>query len=1127
MALILGLDLGTNSIGWSLVEDKKKSIIGIGSRIFPMGVVNLGEGEGKEMSKNAGRTENRGKRRQFFRQRFRKKLFLKKLSEHNMCPLDTVDFEEWKTSKKFPEKKLKDWFAKNPYELRQKALNEELELEEIGRIFYHMIQRRGFLSNSRNASSDSEDGTIFKGDSKNGKIGISETLDNIQSSHTLGSYLNDIRPKDFEPFKQGQERIRNRYTSRQMYIDEFEQIWAIQSNFHTELNEGLKAVLGGRKKEGYPLDGILFHQRPLRSQKHLVGNCSFETSKTKSPISAIPFEKFRVFQWINTVEYNGHKLNETERELISKQLFSKEKVKFSMLRKAINKADNQFEFNYKNDDPIVGTHTISQLSNKKLFGKEWFDLSEEEQENIWHILYFFDDKVKLKNYARKNWNFDESKSELISKFNLKQGYANLSRKAITNILPFLEQGYQYDVAVALGGIKNAFGQRWDELKSYDTELLDSNIYEIVRSNVKGGYIEPLKEFLQSEFDLSEKDLKKLYHHSSSIEESELLPQLPVNAEADREIQRIKNPIVVTALFEIRRLVNEIIQEYGLPDKINVELARDLKGSKSARQKTRFEQRRLERENDRVKKLLTEGGIRINHDSLLKYKLWEECNRTCPYTGKSIGIEQLFSGKIQIEHIHPWSRSLNDSFMNKTLCFADENRAKGNKTPFEYYSNIGDQKWETIKAQALACFKTKKEYPNAYRKFKHFVKQKHDDDFTSRQLNDTRYISKEAKNYLSRICADITVSPGQVTAHLRHKWGLNNILNAENTKTREDHRHHAVDALVIACTKRSHLQELAKWNSYKDRASELKDFPMPWQNFRTDAEKAVSAVLVSHRKVNPVVTTRTFRTEKQGTEHKNLGVSARGQLHKETVFGKRQAPDSEVAFHVRKPIESLTTQKQIEKVVDPAIRKLITKRVESIGGFDTKGNIPKNAFFEIDDRGNSVPSVFLPNRNGEPVPIRKVRMKETINGAEPLRKDINQYVNPRNNHHVLVYVDEEGNMKEEVVSFWTAVKRKKEKQPIYQLPKDGIEIITTLEASDVFLLGLKETEIDWGNVDYPVLSGHLYRVQKLSSKDYYFRHHKASTIINKDEEIRVKSLRRFKELTPIKVKVTPSGKVVQY
>lgn len=1087
-----------------------------------MGVENLGDGEG-EISKNASRTGARGVRRQFFRRRLRKQILLKALSENKMCPLEAFDFQEWKKNKRFPIEKLATWFALNPYELRQKALIEKLSLEEIGRIFYHLIQRRGFLSNSRKGGSD--DGTIFKGNPKEGKIGITETQKNIEDK-TLGAYLFEIYPKENQPFQDGLERIRNRYTTRKMYVDEFELIWNKQAQFHTELTNELKTLFGGRKLDGYKEDGILFHQRPLRSQKHLVGNCSFEPRKTKCPISAIPFEQFRVWQWVNTVEYNGKKISQEEKEKIVEFLFANEKPEFKKIRKVIGKESAEFKFNYKDDDKIVGTHTISNLSNKKYFGKKWFEFTEKEQEDIWHVLYFFDSKSNLKEYAIKNWNFTEEQAESISKFNLKDGYASLSRKAISNILPFLKLGFTYDVAVVLGGIKNVFGSDWEKLSDEKRNFFYDNVYEIVRSKNKGGFIEIIKDILRNDYNISDNQLRKLYHHSATIDATELLEKLPVGKDADKDIQAIRNPIVITALFELRKLVNELIDEHGKIDEIKVEMARDLKISKSQRNKIRKEQKRLERENDRVKARLLEERQRITHDNILLYKLWEECKHTCPYTGKPISVTQLFSGEVQIEHIHPWSRSLNDSFSNKTLCYADENRKKGNKTPFEFYGS-DEANWSAIKERALKLFSDTKEYPNAYQKFKRFVQQKFDDDFSTRQLNDTRYISKEAKNYLSKICNKVTVSPGQATSNLRHKWGLNQILNDDNEKTREDHRHHAIDALVMACTKVSYVQELSKWNRY-NRGYDVKDFPMPWLSFWKDAEKAVNQILVSHKKVSNDITVRTHTTEKNGKKHTNLGVAARGQLHKETVYGKRTF-NGEEAFHVRKPIESLETAKQIAKVVDESIRFLILKRVNELGGF-VKDKVPANTFFIVDENGVKQPQIFLPNQNGAPVPILKVRVKESVGRAEKLKTNVNQWVNPRNNHHVLIYKDEKGNLNEEVVTFWTVVERKRTGQSVYQLPIDGKEMVTTLHINDMFLLGLSEDEINWENPDYKVLKEHLYRVQKFTSGDYYFRKALTSSIQNPEEKQQINSFgfgkNGWSTHNPIKVKISVSGKITK-
>ena len=246
-------------------------------------------------------------------------------------------------------------------------------------------------------------------------------------------------------------------------------------------------------------------------------------------------------------------------------------------------------------------------------------------------------------------------------------------------------------------------------------------------------------------------------------------------------------------------------------------------------------------------------------------------------------------------------------------------------------------------------------------------------------------------------------------------------------------------------------------------------------------------------------------------------------------GKRTF-NGEEAFHVRKPIESLETAKQIAKVVDESIRFLILKRVNELGGF-VKDKVPANTFFIVDENGVKQPQIFLPNQNGAPVPILKVRVKENIGGAEKLKTNVNQWVNPRNNHHVLIYKDEKGNLKEEVVTFWTVVERKRTGQSVYQLPIDGKEMVTTLHINDMFLLGLSEDEINWENPDYEVLKEHLYRVQKTSKKEksfeFNFRLAIASSLDNKQQEISIQSFKKWIELNPLRVKLSVSGKIIPF
>ena len=1130
MSKILGLDLGTNSIGWALIDDKSNLILDTGVRIFPEGVDNLGEGQ-NEMSKNSTRRAFRQIRRQYFRRKLRKKVLLKTLAEFSMCPLTDEQIKRWYKTGDFPDtKEMHEWLKENPYLLREKALNEKITLAQLGRIFYHIAHHRGFLSNSRSAGTDEkEQGAIYEGDESTGKIGITETQNQIEGT-TLGSYLATIYPEENKSYIGGRKRIRNRYTTRQMYIDEFEMLWESQVKWHKELDATLKEVLGGRKKDGYKKDGILFFQRPLKTQKFLVGKCSLEPTKTKCPASAIPFEIFRAYQFVNQIECNGKKLSAEEKKVAFEILLNKEKPKFKEIRKKLK--DPGGNFNYEDEDTCPGTWTISNLSNKKFFGENWFNFSEKEQEDIWHILYNFDDRDKLKEYAIKNWGFDDDRATKIGRFNLIDGYASLSRKAILNILPFLEMGFTYDIAVTLGGIKSAFGENWERLGEKNIDFILTNVPDMIRSEIKGGYIEPLKDFLKKEFGLTDIQLSKLYHHSASIDKTELIATLPVGKEADREISNLRNPIVSTALFELRKLVNKIIDEHGSVSEIKVELARDLKVSKDRRNKIRLEQTRLERRNTGTKERLREHNQIINHENILKYNLWEECQHKCPYTGKEINIEQLFSGEVQIEHIFPWSRSLDDSYINKTLCFVEANSDKGDLTPYEYFIKKGDAVWEEAKGRALKLFYTTREYPNRYEKFKRFAAEKFNEDFISRQLNDTRFISREAKTYLEKICDIVKVAPGQMTANLRVKWGLNSILDSVNEeKTRNDHRHHAIDALVMACFKQGHLQEITKWNRY-NRTYDLKKFPFPWEGFRQDAEKAIASILVSHKQTNRILTSRSYAIKKGEKKHINKGIAARGSLHESSVYGLRKNKQGELAYHIRKPLHSLT-EAMIPKIVDDKIRTLVYLRLQEKeilidvknGKPITKTKEEKENFKKAFDT-----PIYLPNRNGDPVPVNKVRIKENIGKAENLKSDVNQYVNPKNNYCVLVYRKTNKTLDEEVLTFWVAAERKKQGDSIIKLPPDGIKIISTLRINDMFLLNLSDEEFENNKNSSEFLSNHLYRVQKLSSKFYEFRHHLAASI-DEDTPPFYYSIRGFGEgktgwlsFNPIKVTITSTGKI---
>jgi CRISPR-associated endonuclease Csn1 len=346
------------------------------------------------------------------------------------------------------------------------------------------------------------------------------------------------------------------------------------------------------------------------------------------------------------------------------------------------------------------------------------------------------------------------------------------------------------------------------------------------------------------------------------------------------------------------------------------------------------------------------------------------------------------------------------------------------------------------------------------------------------------------------------------------------------KNRDDHRHHAIDAITIALTEQAYLQYLSTYNAQrksKERGLDSTEkFPLPWIGFDDEVKKVARSILISHKKSNKVLSKISKLVVKNGKRFQSIGFAARGQLHKESVFGSRQAPGQQESFHIRKALTDLKNNKHIDKVVDPVIRTLILNHLRDKCGVDiskSSFDVPKDAFFK-DGR----PLLFLPNKRGEPVPIKKIRIKENIGNAVPLKGFLNQWVNPRNNHHVLIYKDHDGNLKEEVVSFWVVVERQSKNQAIYQLPADGKEIISLLEINDMFLLGLSDEEFESNKENYPFLSRYLYRVQKLSSSFYTFRHHLASTVINSEEEYAIWSFNGWERANPIKVKSNILGQL---
>lgn len=263
----------------------------------------------------------------------------------------------------------------------------------------------------------------------------------------------------------------------------------------------------------------------------------------------------------------------------------------------------------------------------------------------------------------------------------------------------------------------------------------------------------------------------------------------------------------------------------------------------------------------------------------------------------------------------------------------------------------------------------------------------------------------------------------------------------------------------------------------------------------------------------------------------MGIAVRGMLHKETIYSLRQAPgEKEYTYHIRKSIESFKTKIQVDKIVDPVVKKIMEKAVIAAGGF-RDGRIPSNAFVNLDQEGFKQTKLVLPNKKGgDPVPLWKIRIKESFSGAVQLKKELNRYVNPRNNHHIMIYKDSEGQLKESVVTLWEAIRRKSHQEPLYQIPKQKGSYVSSLHNNDLFLLGVMDLDDDLSKESRNYLAQHLYRLQKLSSNFYEFRlaYHNDISQVNAPEFIRITNFGSRKTgwlaLSPIKVIVNYAGEI---
>ncbi|MGL6225119.1 MAG: type II CRISPR RNA-guided endonuclease Cas9 [Thermoguttaceae bacterium] len=962
MSYILGLDLGVQSIGWAIIVED--SGVKLGVRCFDSGTGTETEIEqGKDESRNLARRAARLVRRNLWRRKRRVLKTFNILRNHGLLPLghgigDTPEQRQERINELDKQLSI-DFLSKNDriaahlltYKLRALALDEPLPPFAFGRVLLHLAQRRGFLSNKKtqgkSGKSDEDQGKI-KGD-----ISALQTEIETKGVRTLGEYFASLDPEE--------KRIRTRWTGRKMFEDEFDKIWEAQ----TCLNPALNLTEELRKK----IHHALFFQRPLKSQSHLIGKCQLEKTQRRALRASLEAQRFRYWQKILDLNYrnaNGEitELTREQQDILAENLEITEKLTFPVMKKLLGFSKKKempkevFTFNLETeleDEETKGGIRGNTIGAKirKVLGEKWDCMSEEEQAQLVGEMLQFDNEDALARRLQKAYRFDSNTASQLAGISLEPDYAKLSKKAIRKILPIMiEKRISFKTAE-----KEIYGEQKDALREQVLDLLP--------------------------------------------------PVLKAKPE-------LRNPIVSRTLTEMRKVVNAIIRKYGKPEMIRVELARDMKKGRKERESLTKEMKQREKQRDVARKrILEECGIKDPKPrDIQKMLLAEECNWECPYTGKAISPTNLFgdSPQFDIEHIIPFSRSLDNSFINLTLCDVHENRhVKGNKTPFELYSS-DLQKWRDILTR-VKTFRGKA----AAAKLRRFEMQEMPEGFTSRMLNDTRYISKVACEYLALLFGGqidatgkrrIQVSSGGMTAYLRNEWDMNSILNdGGDAKNRDDHRHHAVDAAVIAMCEPRTVQLLSR---AAERASELGlrrlffkggiEEPIP--NFWQQTKDAVDEINIS------------FRCNRK----------ASGQLHDASNYsgpmivmeGEGKKVKQIEYRHIRKPLANMS-KGEIEDIVDPKVREIVLDKLARLDGDPKK-------FTENE----------LPMFHGRP--IRKARIRKKLSIVTVGQGYRERHVASGNNHHIeiIAVLDPAGNevkWEGEVVSMFEARQRRQRKEPI--------------------------------------------------------------------------------------------------
>ena len=994
MKRILGIDTGTNSLGWAVVDKNETgeySLVRKGSLIFQEGVKIE---KGIESSKASERTGHKSSRKHYFRRRLRKIEVLKVLVKYGWCPpLSAEALHQWHVKKQYPlDDAFLSWqrtdekFGRNPYYFRHVCLHEKLDFDEeseryvLGRAMYHLAQRRGFLSNRLDQSDDKESGKV--------KDSISELSDEMKKAgcEFLGDYFYKLYSE-----RGVTVRIRNRYTDREEhYKKEFYEICKVQGLDEQQIRD---------------LERALYFQRPLKSQRQGVGRCTMEPSRPRCADSHPAYERFRMLSFINNIKVKGphdldlRPLNEEERKKINGLFFSKPQFDFKDIAKAIagkknyqyikDKGDLPYKFNYRMSQGVTGCPTTASLID--IFGEDFADgiaeqytlsagkTKDQMTDDVWNVLYSFADKEKVKAWGMDKLQLDEETADKFSKIRLSHSFASLSLCAIRKILPWLEAGMIYSHAVMMAKVPDIVGKHiWSQF----SDTIVNELSELIANfnpkdeSMQGTLDFCIKDYLRNNFDFNPGVADKLYHPSMI----ETYPDAVTNKDGVYQLgsprtNAVRNPMAMRSLHQLRKVINMLLRE-GIIDQnteVHIEYARELNDSNKrqaiARWNKEREKARAGYAADIVKLYKDETGKDIvpTDVDILKFQLWEEQGHVCLYTGEQIGLADFIgpNPKYDIEHTVPRSVGGDSTLENMTLCSSRFNRdVKKAQLPSEL-SNHDEimarlDKWkEKIEELRKAADKVRthssmaKDMKDALIQKRHRIRLELDywegkyrrfqmtevpEGFSRRQGAGIGLVGKYAGLYLKslfhrkddRTKSNVRVVKGATTAEYRKMWGIQ---DEYEKKSRDNHIHHCIDAIVIACISPGEYNETARYyqqyEEYERGRANKPQFKKPWPTFTEDIKALGKELLVVHDTPDnmPKQSRKKVKTPK-GIIYQQ-GDTARGSLHSDTYYGAIEK-DGEIRYVVRRALSSLEKMTEVDNIVDETVKERVKAAIAEKG-----------------------------------------------------------------------------------------------------------------------------------------------------------------------------------------------------